>query len=44
LHWFGLLQAEPFSCCTQTLPTQLNPVTQSVLVVQRVRQLVVPHT
>ena len=34
----------PFSCCVQTLPTQLNPVTQSALVAQLVLQFVVPHT
>src|SRR3954452_20026212 len=34
----------PFSCCTHTPPTQLNPVTQSALVAQLVLQLVVPHT
>jgi len=40
----ALVQVAPFAFCTQTLPTQLNPVTQSALVVQRVRQFVVPQT
>jgi len=38
------VQGVPFSCSTHTLPTQLNPATQSALVVQLVLQFVVPHT
>jgi hypothetical protein len=44
LHTVASAQAVPFSCCTQTLPTQLNPLTQSALVAQLVLQFVAPHT
>jgi hypothetical protein len=38
------VQVVPLVFCTQMLPTQLNPVTQSVFAVQRVKQFVVPQT
>lgn len=44
MHSFAFVQVDPFCFCTQMLPTQLNPVTQSAFVVQRVRQFVVPQT
>jgi hypothetical protein len=44
VHSFAFVQVAPLGFCTQTLPTQLKPVTQSALVVQRVRQFVVPQT
>jgi hypothetical protein len=44
VHIAADVQGVPFGSCVQTLPIQLNPVTQSALVAQLVLQLVVPQT
>lgn len=44
VHCIAVVHAEPFDSCVQTLPMQLNPVAQSMPVVQLVLQFVAPHT
>ena len=44
MHSAAVAHVAPFAFCTQTLPTQLKPATQSALVAQLVLQLVVPQT
>jgi hypothetical protein len=42
-HSIAVVHVEPFVFCTQTLPTQLYPVTQSELAAQLVLQVVAPQ-
>ena len=44
MHWPAVVHAVPFGSCVQTLPTQLNPVTQSALLAQLVLQFVALQT
>jgi hypothetical protein len=44
MHSAAVVQMAPLDFCTQTLPTQLYPGTQSALVAQLVLQLVAPQT
>ena len=40
----ALVHGMPFDSCVQTLPTHVNPATQSALLAQLVLQFVVPQT